>query len=293
MDRIMHILVGDGEDASIIVVVPGEPAPLVATSEHPNFSNIVRAAAEQDYSVVDMFDVAEMVASVFSRVSERVTCADGVLYLDGDSISGLLADHILESLKYGDEGLESLVKFLENLAQNPNPNAVEQLYGWIQASGQFTIDQDGMIVGYKGVSPNGDGTFQSIQTGKALVNGEVKTGHIVQQIGDVVEMPRSEVQENPAVGCSTGLHVGTFDYANNFGRHLLEVRVNPRDVVSVPTECDAQKMRTCRYTVVGSIEKEYDTAYLGLSYEDFDAFDEDIWGDGEDDDPRDSEHFSF
>lgn len=284
MNKIMSILVGDGEDTSIIVVVPGEDKPLVATSQHPNFFNIVSAAADQDFGVVKMFDVAEAVATAFARVSERVSSANGVLYLDGDGVSGLLADHILESLKYGEEGLTSLVKFLENLATNPNPNAVDQLYAWVKASGQFTIDQDGMIVGYKGVNPVGDGTFRSINAGMALVNGVVQTGHIVQAIGDEVTMPRSEVQENAAVGCSTGLHVGTFAYANSFGSHLLEVRVNPRDVVSVPTECSAQKMRTCRYTIVGDVEKEYTTAYVGLdAYADFNAFGDEIgWGDGED-----------
>src|SRR6187551_2669228 len=108
MDRIMSILVGDGEDTSIVVIVPGEDRPLVATSQHPNFRNIVDAAAEQDFGVVAMFDVAEAVAAAFERVSERVSAANGVLYMDGDEVSGLLADHILDSLKYGDEGLESL-----------------------------------------------------------------------------------------------------------------------------------------------------------------------------------------
>jgi len=279
MSRIMSILVGDGQDDSIVVYVPGEAKPLIATSDHPNFARIVTAVAEQDYGVVDLFDVAELVAQTFAKVSERVTSANGELFLDGDKIEGRLADQIIESLKYGDEGLESLVNFLERLANNPNPEAVGQLYDWIEASGQFTIDADGMIVGYKGVTNLGDGTFQSISSGRALVNGVEQKGRITQSIGDEVTMPRSEVQYDPMVGCSTGLHVGTFAYANSFGSHLLEVRVDPRDVVSVPTECSAQKMRTCRYTIVGDIEREYDTAYVGLEFSDFDAFDDDLWGD--------------
>ena len=63
-------------------------------------------------------------------------------------------------------------------------------------------------------------------------------------------MPRGEVQHDPESGCSTGLHVGTYAYAQGYARAaLLTVHVNPRDVVSVPTDCDAEKMRVCRYVV--------------------------------------------
>jgi len=91
------------------------------------------------------------------------------------------------------------------------------------------------------------------------------------------------------VGCHTGLHVGTYAYASNFGQGaLLEVQVNPRDVVSVPTDCSAAKMRTCRYVVVDTIDQPYTTAVK--PYDDewadgglTDGYDLG-WGDGEYDD---------
>jgi len=50
-------------------------------------------------------------------------------------------------------------------------------------------------------------------------------------------------------------------------------------VAGAPPEWGAQKRRPCRYTIVGDIEAEYETAYVGLSaYEDFDAFEDDLWG---------------
>jgi hypothetical protein len=284
MERIMSILVGDGEDSSIIVVVPGEDAPLVATSQHPNFKAICRAAAEQDYGVVELFDIAETLAQNFQRLSERVSSANGRLYLDGEELSGLVTEHILRAMESGLTDWQPLVSFIENVAQNPNPRSVEQLYDWIKAEG-LTIDTDGMIVAYKGVEPTGFGNFKSVHGGKAIVNGHVQTGRIIQNIGDVVEMPRSDVEFNPGVGCSRGLHVGTHSYASGWGSHLLEVRVNPRDVVSVPTDCSAQKMRTCRYTIADSFagERPYDTPVLGGVFDDSDPFEYDEWGDGEDD----------
>jgi hypothetical protein len=98
-------------------------------------------------------------------------------------------------------------------------------------------------------------------------------------------MPRDQVQFDPGVGCHTGLHVGTFEYAAGFAQGaLLEVVVNPRDVVSVPTDCGAQKMRTCRYTVVGLLEQRLDSplrVYDQAADEDY--LDGAGWGDFEDD----------
>lgn len=279
----MSILVGDGEDSSIIVVVPGEDAPLVATSQHVNFKAICRAAAEQDFGVVELFDVADTIAQVFNRLSERVTTEGGRLYLDGDQLHGLVTDHILRALENGLTDFTPLVTFVEKVAENPNKDSVDQLYAWVQAEG-LTIDPEGNIVAYKGVEPHCDG-FRSVHGGKALVNGAVQTGKIEQNIGDVVEMPRSEVTFDPRQGCSTGLHVGTYNYANGWGSHLLEVRVNPRDVVSVPTDCGAQKMRVCRYTITDSFrgDRAYSTPVLGGKYDASDPFEYDEWGDGEDD----------
>jgi hypothetical protein len=84
-------------------------------------------------------------------------------------------------------------------------------------------------------------------------------------------MPRDRVTFDPNNGCSFGLHVGTFSYANSYGSTVLEVHVNPRDVVSVPTDCQDQKMRTCRYEVVQVVSEKYAEAlvgYLGSAYED-------------------------
>lgn len=71
---------------------------------------------------------------------------------------------------------------------------------------------------------------------------------------------------NRSVGCGHGLHVGAFDYAKSYGgidldddeggngNKLMICKVNPRDVVSVPTDSRFQKLRCCRYEVVSEFE---------------------------------------
>lgn len=284
MTSVQYTLVGTEDGESIVVFVAGE-APQVAQDSHPNFAQIVTRAKAQDPTVVELFDIAATVTQKFERLSERVTTAHGRLYLDGEEVDNALTQQVLRFMDEGIDDFRPLVAFFENVQANPNEHSREMLYSWL-AGRNFTITPLGMIVGYKAVRER-DGEFVSIHGGKAIVDGEVKTGSIPNRIGSVIEMPRGDVQFDPSVGCHTGLHVGTYDYAENFGGSgpMLEVHVNPRDVVSVPTDCDAQKMRTCRYVVVDQIEAAY-TSPLLYDYED----DYDGWGEL-DDEPEDSRDY--
>jgi hypothetical protein len=71
-------------------------------------------------------------------------------------------------------------------------------------------------------------------------------------------MPRNKVDDNKEVGCSYGFHAGTLEYASDFASDfdkLVLVEIDPADVVSIPTDCNFQKLRTCRYKVVAEYEK--------------------------------------
>lgn len=267
-----------GDTKVVTVVVDG--VPYSAADSHPNYKEIVRLALDDDESVKDLFDVSVAIAKKFTQLSERVSVHSGRVYLDNEEAPSALNSQILE---FYNEGLDftPLVNFYEKLAQNPNKDSVEQLYTWLDAH-KFTITPEGDILGYKGVQKNDDGTYESVNHGRAIVNGQEYNGAIPNNIGDVVTMPRGDVQFNPGVGCSTGLHVGTWNYASGWSRGaVLEVAVNPRDVVSVPTDCGAQKLRTCRYVVTGVTEQDFGTPLKSASnwgddiYDDEDEYYED------------------
>jgi len=257
-----YTLVGAEDGTSNITVFVKGSAPLVAHSTHVNFDKIVAAVVADDESVVELFDVAQTAATKFQRLSDRITTANGRLYLDNVEVANALTAQVIRFLDEGVEDWKSLVLFFENVLANPNEHSREQLYTWLE-SRNFSITNDGLIIGYKGVRKGEDGGYVSVNQGTAIVDGEVKTGAIPNAIGSVVEMPRNEVTHDPSEGCSTGLHVGTYDYARGWAQGaLLEVHVNPRDVVSVPTDCGQAKMRVCRYTVVDLIEQEYTAAVV-------------------------------
>ena len=275
-------MINHDEGKVITVFVPGRD-PQVAFEDHPNFNAILEGALAGDESVLDLFDVATTAADRFEGLSERVSVANGRVYLDGDEVHNSLTTQIIRFIDEG-RNFQPLVEFFENVQSNPNEHSKEQLYGWLDAR-DFTINEDGMIVGYKGVYANGDG-FTSTHSGPesdgVRVNGESRSGRIYQEIGDVVEMPRANVHHDPASGCSTGLHVADFYYAKSYGNVVLEVVVNPRDVVSVPTETNWNKVRVCRYVVSGVVDAPYTDALKEDTYLS-DVYPEDDYGDEDDD----------
>jgi hypothetical protein len=231
-----------------------------ARSDHPNFEEIVAAAREGDESVIDLFDISVTAGTKFQSLTERVSAAHGTLYFDGAPLHNALAEQVMQFLNDGVEDWKPLVNFYEKLATNPQDESVEHLFKFIDVNRDkqteaFTITDDGNFIAYKGVASDGNGGYKSTASGKAIVDGEVVVGYIPNAVGSVVEMPRNEVTFDPGKHCHSGLHVGTFAYAQSYGRGgaMLKVLINPRDVVSVPND-SAEKMRVCRYKVLEIIQ---------------------------------------
>lgn len=261
------------DGGNITVVVDGEM--FVADDAHPLWNEIVEAAQAGDENVVDLFDASRKAASLFENLSERVTVANSRIYVDGDEIDDVYADQIVRFMNEGVEDFKPLVKFLEKVYTNIEAHTRENLSRWLNATGGFTIDEDGDIIGYKGLTRDGG----SIHQGPAVVDGKAVNGSVPNAPGSVIEMARSKVEHNPAVGCASGLHVGTWEYASGFGHGVVaKVKVNPRDVVSVPTDCAGQKMRVSRYKIVEYVNEAHETAVVPNDFvptEDFlDGYDE-------------------
>lgn len=259
-----QITVIDGVPTVVTVLLDGEIHQAVA-GYHPSFDTILSRleADPTDLSVVTLFDVEKHVQATFRQLTERVTVRNGEVFVDGDSRGGTIAKQIIRFVEEGHtDQLDSVVAFMEKVETNPEQHSRDQLFDWLDKH-KFTLTSDGNIVGYKGVRVDGDGNYTSIHSGPGIVNGEAVNGYVPNPIGAVVEMARSSVNHNPSVGCSTGLHVGTYEYASGFAQGaVLEVHVNPRDVVSVPTDCNWQKVRACRYTVVGVAKDQYTSPVL-------------------------------
>lgn len=219
-----------------------------ANSKHPHWDAILEGLDRGDSKVFRLFDVKAGLLHKVQQLSERVSYNGEFILWDGDPVDSSIADHLFRCLEAGVQDYGPVVKFWEKVAQNPSQRSRDQLFDWLRAC-KFSITEEGDILGYKGVAGN-DGSFTSKNSGEAYVNGVVHQGRIPYRPGDVITMPRSEVVNDPNTHCHKGLHVGDWSYASGFGSIVLEVHVNPRDVVSIPNDESYRKMRCCRMEIV-------------------------------------------
>ena len=239
----------DNGRESLVIHAPGLTA--VVPGSHTRFAELLSYLRDHDdhdlRHVRELLDAGGTLAAELRRLSERVTYDGTSLLFDGDLIDTSLSRHIVRMIRAGDHRYQGWVRFMENLAANPSKKSRRHLYTWL-AGRDFSITPDGCLLAYKGVQA--DEHNSSVHPGRATVNGTVHHGHIPNPVGATVEMPRSGVNADRDAGCSTGLHAGTHGYASTFGQRMLLVSINPRDVVSVPRDCEFQKLRCCRYTVL-------------------------------------------
>lgn len=229
---------------------------LTANESNPNFGRIVERLFEGDtHEIGILFNAEVAVMGRFKELSDRVAVRNGQVFFDGDPIENDLSDHLMRTVRDGAD-VGPLVKFWELIAANPTEHSRENLLRWLRATNGFTITSEGMLIGYRGTDSN----LKSKHSGPGIINGVEINGQHDNSPGNVVAMARSQVNHDPSNGCSIGLHVGTWDYASSWGQRVVEVLINPRDVVSVPTDCDGQKMRVCRFKVLREVESKRESA---------------------------------
>ena len=166
---------------------------------------------------------------------EDVDIKNNNVYVDGEPLEDTLSKRIIAFMN---EGLPfmPLINFIRKLRKNPSFDARKRLLGMLDQN-HHPILEDGNFLAYKKVTDNYKDKY---------------TGKFDNSIGAVVTMPRNQVDDNPNNTCSNGLHGASFEYACGFGDgKLIEISVDPVDVVTIPTDYNSQKMRICKYVVLG------------------------------------------
>ena len=259
-------LSSDAKGESLILIYEdGDPVTVPGT--HPRFSEILellRSGDAEDEPVRELVNIMHAAGKKLSAITDRISVAPYGVFFDGDILRSELAEIIGDMLDEGRaDDLAAVAKFLENAAANQSMDAIDAMYRWI-TNRDMILTSEGTFLAYKGVMKDSKGQVVSITRGTALVDGEEFTGNIPNPIGSVITMPRSAVTADTAVGCGPGLHAGTYSYARSFaGRNapMLLVEINPRDVVSVPSDSSFQKLRVSRYKVLEHIEDRQESNY--------------------------------
>lgn len=227
MTKINYIVLNDS------IVVNFEGKTMSIKHDDGRYKEVLLAIKENRLSdIPNLVDVK----NYFSQNGFEIK--DGLLYVDNEALPDALSGRVLD---FREQGLpfEPLLKFWENLKANPSFNSRQMLYKFLEHNGHPLTD-DGCFIAYRGVTED----FKDCHT-RTFDNS----------VGQVCEVPRASVDDNPNNTCSKGLHVACFDYANGFGAKLIEVKVNPIDVVAVPTDYNGTKMRVCKFEVVAVGEK--------------------------------------
>jgi hypothetical protein len=236
---IPHIINGTG---TISLMIDGKMRPI--DTAHKFYAQIQAAVKAKDWGVIPgLVNIAQHVEKAInaSTTASLIKIVDGEVFYDGTVIHNTLTNRIVNMARDGfDVGY--MVKFLENLMENPSYRAVQELYDFLEA-GAIPITDNGTFLGYKKIA----------STWKDIYSGTMDNS-----LGAVVKMPRNMVNEDSSVTCSKGLHVCSYDYLSYYGScgddRVVIVEVNPRDVVSIPKDYNNTKMRVCQYTVVSEVE---------------------------------------
>lgn len=145
--------------------------------------------------------------------------------------------------------LDPLVLFLDNLYNNVSNRVIEQLVQFLDYK-ELPITEDGCFIAYKGLKRDKYSVHGNTEV-KLLQGVANEQGQVFNEEGHVIEVRRNQVNDDPNEHCSHGLHAGSYEYAKGFAQGILAtVKINPIDVVAVPTDYNCQKLRCCKYVVV-------------------------------------------
>lgn len=269
----------------------GEFGEKVIPASHPFFQDVLvylTTTPNEEHNeddVVRLLDPTLYIGEQIAAISDRVTYDRNNIYLDGLPVHSTIGQHIVDRINAREESWDRLVRFLVKVSENPSKRSQEAVYEWIQRHG-IQITEDGDFVGYKGVRPDG----RSLTAGPnnfidgALFGEAGKDYNVPHEVGTVISKRRGDVDDNADLACSTGLHVGTYSYGSTFGgpqNRLLTVKVNPANVVSVPSDDSTYKIRVCEYEVIALNEARAE--FSGYTYDV--EVDEDDFADYDSDEP--------
>ena len=237
-------------DQSATLIYEGKPYTLSASQ--PNFTPFKKALIKGDFeTAISYLDIKTTIKN-WSDGELRVD--NGAVYYFSERLHGAVVDKLLDLIQAGMDTSAPFIKFIKNLLDNPSKSSVDELYDFLSYK-SLPIDEDGYVIGYKGVASDGWSISGNTQT--TVLQGEVnERGQILNRVGDTIEVQRRCVDDNRRHSCSHGLHVGSFDYAKSWAGNgkLLMVRFNPADAVSVPEDCSCQKLRVSKYEILEEIE---------------------------------------
>lgn len=256
-----YLLQGD----NIVVVIDSKPYTINKT--HIVYEQVKEAIKTGKWA--ELKDLVEPKTIVLKYAQGHVSINGEQFLWKGRPMHTALSNKMIQMLKEG-FSIDPLVAFIHNLMKNPSKRAIDELYGFLE-KGQLPITPDGYFLAYKKVCDDyldcHSGTVLNkpadllTDSDAAFIGRPVgRNNEVMVELVDgvsTVSMDRSEVDDDKDRTCSSGLHFCSLDYLNHFGgSRIVILKINPADVVSIPSDYQHTKGRTAKYQVVGEIAPE-------------------------------------
>ena len=256
---------------NIVVVIKNQSHTIGKT--HIAYEKIKQAIKDGDWDTVDR--VINPVKVVLNYGKGNIAVQGNKVFWRDQEMHNALSRRMLTMLQE-EFPIEPLVQFMDNLQDNPSYRAVNETYEFLEKN-NLPITPDGCFLAYKRVNAD----FKDVHSGTVLnkpfyaLTDEEKAAMpmldqgarkevVVALEGDavVVSMPRNQVNDDKHQTCSEGLHFCSQEYLGSFGgSRVLILKINPRDVVSIPTDYNRSKGRACRYEIVGELGVDPEEAF--------------------------------
>lgn len=211
-------------------------------STHPHFDDI-REELKGNFADIDWTEVQYLID--IAKGLEKFSGGDievqsGAILYKGQAVHNTIVDRILRMKREGFD-INPMLMFLNNLMQNPSKTAVDELFGFLEVC-DLPITPDGHFIAYKVIRNNWT---------------DKHTGTMDNSVGTLVSMPRNQVDDNRHNTCSRGLHFCSKEYISAFrggDDRLVALKINPKDVVSIPSDYNNSKGRASEYLILRELE---------------------------------------
>jgi hypothetical protein len=235
---------------TITLIIDNGKQIITAKSDHPRWESIRSAFAAGNDTLLESLVSIKSVIENYSVGKLSVNSA-GVTY-NGRAIHRLDSQRVMAFLK-ANMDYKPLANYMANIANNPSKHSIEEGYTFIEHLG-LSLTPTGGVIAFKGVNNDYWSRQGNLET--VVLQGEVDSaGRIKNSIGATIEVERSSVCDQFSSHCAPGLHAGSLEYAKGWGERVVLVEINPADFVSVPDDANFQKLRCCKYTVIGELEE--------------------------------------
>jgi hypothetical protein len=226
---------------SITVIWQGKP--VIVKRDQPQFVNLRRAIMEENWDEIAGHLTFSQSLKIWAKGKFAFDDDKKTFSYEGQELPTSLNARIIAMASTGQDP-SSFFNFWEKLQRNPSFRSVEQVWPFLAQ---------------KGIPLTKDGNFRAYKSVKRDFTDH-HTGTVDNEPGTVNEMPRNKISDDPNEACHYGFHVGALEYAKSFGsedRRIIICEVDPADVVCVPYDYSHQKMRVCKYTVIGLYNGEH------------------------------------